>query len=117
MKKLIYIAAAFAVLACSGTQDNDPWGKIDEDRAKEAAEDKANEGKVLELSMSSSIMKQTMTYSVWLPREYDENREYPFLYLLHGYEYGDQSRLDRCGWIKATLQQLQTNIRRMGELQ
>ncbi|MBO4466822.1 MAG: hypothetical protein J5745_01795 [Bacteroidales bacterium] len=98
MKKLIYIAAAFAVLACSGTQDNDPWGKIDEDRAKEAAEDKANEGKVLELSMSSSIMKQTMTYSVWLPREYDENREYPFLYLLHGYEYGDQSRLDRC-WL------------------
>ena len=100
MRKLYYLTiAALALVACTGTtQDNDPWGKIDEERAKEAAEDKANEGKVVELSMSSSKMGQTMTYSVWLPREYDETMEYPFLYLLHGYEYGDQSRLDRC-WL------------------
>ena len=99
MKRLIYIAAAFAVLACSGTtQDNDPWGKIGDERAQEAREEKVNQGKVLEFSMYSSKLGQQMTYSVWLPREYDAEKEYPFLYLLHGYEWGDQSRLDRC-WL------------------
>ena len=100
MKRLIYITAAtLALFACNGsTQDNDPWGKIDDEAAQAAAEEQAKQGKVLELSMSSSKMGQKMTYSIWLPREYDETMEYPFLYLLHGYEYGDQSRLDRC-WL------------------
>lgn len=99
MKHPIYtLITLLAVLACSGTQTNDPWGQIDDQKANEAREEQAKKGKVLELSMSSSIMKQTMTYCIWLPREYDPEQEYPFLYLLHGYEYGDQSRLDRC-WL------------------
>ena len=99
MKRILYFLTIFAALSCNGgTLDNDPWGKIDDERAKEAAKEKQSEGKVVELSMYSSKMGQNMTYSVWLPREYDETREYPFLYLLHGYEYGDQSRLDRC-WL------------------
>ena len=99
MKRILLFFALIAAVSCNGTtQDNDPWGKIDDERAEEAAKEKEAEGKVVELSMYSAKMGQNMTYSVWLPREYDENQEYPFLYLLHGYEYGDQSRLDRC-WL------------------
>ena len=80
-----------ALISCGGTENNDPWGKIDPTNTKKQSQ-------VLELSLKSSVMKQVMTYSVWLPAEYDDNQVYPFLYLLHGYEYGDQSRLDRC-WL------------------
>ena len=98
MKKVILLAAVSATLvACSTSQtkNNDPWAKIDQEKA---IEETARQSRVAECSMSSTKMKQTMTYSVWLPREYDESKTYPFLYLLHGYEYGDQSRLDRC-WL------------------
>lgn len=92
MKRIAILSASLLILsACSGTQNNDPWGNIDTDKA-------ARQPKVVELSINSTKMGQKMTYSVWLPAEYDENSKYPFLYLLHGYEYGDQSRLDRC-WL------------------
>ena len=99
MKRLFYLLTLLAVMSCNGgTLDNDPWGKIDDERAGEAAEERANKVKVVESSLYSSKMGQNMTYSVILPRKYDETVAYPFLYLLHGYEYGDQSRLDRC-WL------------------
>ena len=90
---LVCAAAAWSLASCgtSSTKDNDPWGQIDPGEA-------AKRSAVIESSMSSSIMKQTMTYSVWVPANFDESKTYPFLYLLHGYEYGDQSRLDRC-WL------------------
>ena len=94
MKKLVFLAACLCTLASCGTsttKNNDPWGTIDPGKGKV-------QPKIVELSMNSSKMKQTMTYSVWLPAEYDESKTYPFFYLLHGYEYGDQSRLDRC-WL------------------
>ena len=93
MKKSLLLMAALVVLAaCSNaTKNNDPWGKVDPDKfGKPSA--------VVELSMYSTYKAQPMTYSVWIPAEYDETQTYPFLYLLHGYEYGDQSRLDRC-WL------------------
>lgn len=90
---LVCAATAWSLVSCgtSSTKDNDPWGQIDPGEA-------AKQSAVIESSMSSSIMKQTMTYSVWIPANFDESKTYPFLYLLHGYEYGDQSRLDRC-WL------------------
>ncbi|MBR5905879.1 MAG: hypothetical protein IKZ51_05425 [Bacteroidales bacterium] len=92
MKKVLLLIASLVVLfACSGTRNNDPWGVIDPTKTPKQAT-------VVESSINSSIMRQKMTYSVWLPASYDENQSYPFLYLLHGYEYGDQSRLDRC-WL------------------
>lgn len=93
MKKLVLFTTLLALLVgCSNsTKDNDPWGKIDPNTAPK-------QSSVLELSMQSTNMKQSMTYSVWLPAGYDETKTYPFFYLLHGYEYGDQSRLDRC-WL------------------
>lgn len=52
-----------------------------------------------DLTIQSACKGQKMTYSVWLPNGYDEKKTYPFLYLLHGYESGDQSHLDRC-WVE-----------------
>jgi S-formylglutathione hydrolase FrmB len=94
MRKCVFFLLALSVLtACgtSSTKDNDPWGNIDPAEAdKQSA--------VIEGSLRSSVMNQNMTYSVWLPAGYDKSKTYPFLYLLHGYEMGDQSRLDRC-WL------------------
>lgn len=52
-----------------------------------------------DLTIQSACKGQKMTYSVWLPNGYDENKTYPVLYLLHGYESGDPSHLDRC-WVE-----------------
>jgi S-formylglutathione hydrolase FrmB len=35
-------------------------------------------------TVASAYMNETMSYSVWLPGNYDETKTYPFLYLLHG---------------------------------
>ena len=94
MKQLFYLTVALLALTACGTsktKDNDPWGQIDPgDASKQSA--------VVESAIKSSVLNQSMSYSVWLPAGYDKNKTYPFLYLLHGYEYGDQSRLDRC-WL------------------
>ena len=94
MKKLIYLSfAILAWTACgtSTTKDNDPWGQIDPGSAN-------SQSAVVSGTIKSSALKLDITYSVWLPANYDKNKTYPFLYLLHGYEYGDQSHLDRC-WL------------------
>ena len=52
-----------------------------------------------DLTISSKAMSKKMTYSVWLPNGYSTAEKYPVLYLLHGYEQGDQSHLDRC-WVE-----------------
>ena len=94
MKKLFYLTVAVLALAACGTsktKDNDPWGQIDPGEA-------GKQSLVVESAVKSSVLNQSMSYSVWLPADYDKTKTYPFLYLLHGYEYGDQSRLDRC-WL------------------
>lgn len=88
---LTMMACCLASCGTSSTKDNDPWGQIDPGSAGQPSY-------VIESSMNSTVMKQTMTYSVWVPANYDKTKTYPFLYLLHGYELGDQSRLDRC-WL------------------
>lgn len=95
-RKLIFLAAALAVLtACgtSSTKDNDPWGNLDPaDAAKQSS---TGEGVI-----KSNAMNRDMTYSIWLPAGYGKTKKsYPFLYLLHGYEDSNQSaRHDRC-WL------------------
>lgn len=51
--------------------------------------------KVVHSSFTSSIMGQTMAYSVLLPADYNANVSYPCFYLLHGYGDGNQSWLTR----------------------
>lgn len=94
MRKYVSILLVLAALTACGTsqtKDNDPWGDVDPDKA-------AAQSAVVESTMGSSVLKQNLTCSIWLPAGYDKSKTYPFLYLLHGYEYGDQSRLDRC-WL------------------
>jgi len=52
-----------------------------------------------DLTIQSKYKGKTMTFSVWLPNGYNASKQYPFLYLLHGYESGDQSHLDRY-WVE-----------------
>ena len=41
MKRILLFFALIAAVSCNGTtQDNDPWGKIDEERAEEAAKER-----------------------------------------------------------------------------
>ena len=46
-------------------------------------------------SLTRTWMKRKMAYSVWLPNGYDSSKEYPFLYLLHGYGDDSNSWLDK----------------------
>lgn len=103
----LFFAAALILAACSTTKNNDPWGQIDPEKA-------AKQSMVVELSMQSSVMKQKMTYSLWVPADYDETKTYPFFYLLHGYEYGDQSRLDRCWLDKGNAAKLADDYQKAG---
>ena len=97
MKKNLYIVAlALGVLtlgACGDEKEevNEPIDILD----LLNKEDKLYK----DLVLNSKAMSRKMTYSVWLPQGYDTSGEYPFLYLLHGYEQGDQSHLDRC-WVE-----------------
>ena len=115
MKRTIQILF-FSLMACclfscgtSSTKDNDPWAKVD-------PSGDAHRSSVVELSLKSSNMHQDMTYSVWVPADYDKNKTYPFLYLLHGYEYGDQSRLDRCWLDKGDAAKIADNYQKDGGL-
>lgn len=95
MKKLILtLAASCLLLSCgtSSTKDNDPWGKLDPVEA-------AKQSSTADYTMHSNKMNRDMTYSVWLPAEYDQDKTYPFFYLLHGYETSDQNgKFNRC-WL------------------
>ena len=99
MKRILYILAlvlgALALSACG----KDPEPNKEENQIDILdllnAEDKLYQ----DLTLTSTNMARKMTYSVWLPNGYDATKKYPFLYLLHGYENGDQSHLDRC-WVE-----------------
>ncbi|MFH5883921.1 alpha/beta hydrolase [Halalkalibaculum sp. DA3122] len=56
----------------------------------------AQQGSVREgLTFQSSILEKKVNYSIYLPPNYDDtNREYPVLYLLHGYTDNED------GWIQ-----------------
>lgn len=95
MKKLVLFAAALALLVGCGTsttKDNDPWGKVDPEKQTKMST-------VKDLSMHSNKMNRDMTYSIWLPAGYDETKTYPFFYLLHGYEDGNQNATHNRCWL------------------
>lgn len=50
---------------------------------------------IRDLSIQSTYMGATMKYSVYLPPRFDENKEYPVLYLLHGSGDNQNSWLDK----------------------
>ena len=101
---LILLTAAalgvFALGACGGNGTT-PETPDDPDAGKTNLLDLLNKEDKLyqDMTISSKVLSRKMTYSVWLPGGYDDTKEYPFLYLLHGYENGDQAHLDRC-WVE-----------------
>ena len=99
MKKLLFILAlalgAMALGACGKEDNNKP-----EEQPIDILDLLGKEDKLYQdLTITSKAMSKKMTYSVWLPNGYDTAQKYPVLYLLHGYEQGDQSHLDRC-WVE-----------------
>jgi len=99
MKKLVYILAlALGALALSACDKEDK--KPEEQKPIDILDLLGKEDKLYQdLTISSKAMSRKMTYSVWLPNGYDPANKYPVLYLLHGYEQGDQAHLDRC-WVE-----------------
>lgn len=93
----MFVMMALGILvpsACNKLSTNNENGQVDLNDLL-SKEDKLYQ----DLTVQSAYKGQKMTYSVWLPNGYDETKTYPFLYLFHGYEYGDQSHLDRC-WVE-----------------
>jgi len=100
MRKVITLLAlalgVFSFSACEGTDPDNP----DDPKPVDILDLLNKEDKLYQdLTITSKNMARKMTYSVWLPNGYDETKTYPVLYLLHGYESGDQSHLDRC-WVE-----------------
>lgn len=67
-----------------------------------------------DLDIQSTYKGKKMTYSVWLPNGYDASKQYPFLYLLHGYESGDQAHLDRYWVEKGNAREIARNYLKNG---
>ena len=88
----VFLCTVFVACSTSKTMDNDPWGKIDAEKAPK-------QSSVFDLSMYSSSMGRNMTYSVYLPAGYDKEKNYPIFFLLHGYEDTNQNaKHNRC-WL------------------
>jgi enterochelin esterase-like enzyme len=85
MKSNIYKLSAWLLISAAmllGCEKpgGDVWGKIDGDNSTSSIIEK-------DQSLTSKAMGKAIQYSVWLPPSYDENKSYPVLYLLHGYEW------------------------------
>lgn len=81
MAWLLLLAAM--LFGCEKPGNGDVWGEIGGEEPGGVSKD----ARVIQSeSLSSSAMGRRMLYSVWLPPGYDEEKTYPVLYLLHGYE-------------------------------
>ena len=49
---------------------------------------------VRNMEISSPVLGKKVLCSIWLPPSYDASKEYPFLYLLHGYSENNNTWLD-----------------------
>ena len=105
MKRFLILLAtalgALLALGACGKQDNPSENNGGEEGGKQNLLELLNKEDKLyqDLTITSTNLSRKMTYSVWLPGGYDDTKTYPFLYLLHGYESGDQAHLDRC-WVE-----------------
>ena len=107
----LFLVSTLAVISCgtSSTKDNDPWGKVDPSTSPKKSQ------VFRSLSMQSSKMGRKMTYSVWLPAGYDENKTYPFFYLLHGYEDGNQNATHDLCWLdKGNMDMIASDYQKSG---
>ena len=80
----LFAAVLVALSSCGGNGPEEP----------EDPDGPVIPGKVERVSLFSTELNKQLVTTVWLPAGYDENKTYPFLYLLHG--YGD----DNDSWIQ-----------------
>lgn len=83
----LFAAVVVALSSCGGSGPEEP----------EDPDGPVIPGKVERVSLFSSELNKQLVTTIWLPAGYDENKTYPFLYLLHG--YGD----DNDSWIQKGL--------------
>ena len=64
---------------------------------KNSTVSKKDQGKVVDGSINSEILKQNWKYKVYLPNGYDEksDEKYPVLYMLHGFGENSSSILEK----------------------
>lgn len=75
-----------------------PYSNKASNKSNEKSEiSKKDQGKVLEDSINSEILKQNWKYKVYLPNGYDEksDEKYPVLYILHGFGENSSSILEK----------------------
>ena len=72
MKKLfVWMLVPALLAACGKTPDPEPEPEIPAGTVKTAA-------------IMSTYMGRSMSYTIWLPADYDASKSYPIFYLLHG---------------------------------
>ena len=82
-KLLLLGLTAALVLGCEKNSTSDePEDTTPKESAAEVIKDQ---------TMHSSVMGIDVKYSIWLPPEFDKDKTYPVLYLLHGYEFDSAS--------------------------
>lgn len=75
-----------------------PYSNKASNKSNEKSEiSKKDQGKVIEDSINSEILKQNWKYKVYLPNGYDEksDEKYPVLYMLHGFGENSSSILEK----------------------
>lgn len=75
-----------------------PYSNKASNKSNEKSEiSKKDQGKVVEDSINSEILKQNWKYKVYLPNGYDEksDEKYPVLYMLHGFGENSSSILEK----------------------
>ena len=85
------LGALVALGACSKTPSEPPVDAQQHLLDLLNAEDRLHR----DLSLTSEAMGRKMKYTVWLPGGYDSSKQYPFLYLLHGYGDDNNSWVDK----------------------
>lgn len=76
---------------------NKDSNKSNEEKNKKSDVDKKDQGKVVDGSINSEILKQNWKYKVYLPNGYDEksDEKYPVLYMLHGFGGNSSSIIEK----------------------
>ncbi|WP_058991016.1 alpha/beta hydrolase [Anaerococcus rubeinfantis] len=107
MKLMIGVLSLGLVFAgCSNKNDENnsssdptiPYSNKASNKSNEKSEiSKKDQGKVVEDSINSEILKQNWKYKVYLPNGYDEksDEKYPVLYMLHGFGENSSSILEK----------------------
>lgn len=88
----LIVALAFAIACTSVSAGND------ENKEQTNAKSRVDLGQ----TVKSSILGKDVRYTIYLPAGYDDSKkDYPVLYLLHGYDFNGGNEKGDLGWVSA----------------